>query len=80
VSSPQFSVGLHGVSYAPCQSSGGADRRTPIHLLNPATGQGRRISAFGDNGFFTVSRDGRTIVYSQQAGSGADLMLIENFK
>jgi Tol biopolymer transport system component len=81
VASPQFSVWPEGIYYVPCRSSGVADRSTPFHLFNPQTGQDRSIATLeGAATFISVSRDGKTIVYGRQAGSGADLMLIENFK
>ena len=32
------------------------------------------------DGFFDVSRNGRTILYKQADESGSDLMLVENFR
>jgi Tol biopolymer transport system component/DNA-binding winged helix-turn-helix (wHTH) protein len=84
-----FAVGRHDIYYVPCQSPGSVDRHTPVHALNLVTGHDRRIATLQDveyrawnrnYGCFTVSRDGKTIIYSRLASSGADLMLIENFK
>jgi Tol biopolymer transport system component/DNA-binding winged helix-turn-helix (wHTH) protein len=73
-----------GIFYLPCQ----ADRvTTPVlHLLNPATGADRsgvkleNYSYQRTPGAFTVSPDGRVILYERKVRSGADLMMIENFR
>ena len=71
-----------GVYYIPCSS----DPNPPIHLLNPDTGAGRQVGRLEKYQYenvpsgFAVSRDGKTIVYARLIHSGADLMMIENFR
>ena len=73
----------------PCQHPDRVDAHTPVHFLNLATGDDRRIATLQNVeyrpwnrrfGCFTVSRDGGTLLYSRLANGGADLVLIENFK
>ena len=71
-----------GVYYIPCSS----DPNPPVHLLNPDTGAGRQVGRLEKYQYenvpsgFAVSRDGKTIVYARLIHSGADLMMIENFR
>lgn len=63
-------------------------RDMPVRVLNPVTGDDRQVAtlevpfpATGLNvGYFAVSPDGQTILYSRLVGNGADLMVIENFR
>ena len=64
-------------------------REIPVHVLDPATGEDRRVASLKDlpfpetwpwRGALTVSPDGRTILYTTYVSRGADLMVIENFK
>jgi len=54
--------------------------------MNPATGTDRevgRLEKYQYNNVpsgFAVSPDGRIILYSREVSSGADLMVIENFR
>ena len=59
----------------------------PVRVLNPVTGDDRQVATLvpflapGLNvGYFAVSLDGQTILYSRLVSNGADLMLIENFR
>jgi dipeptidyl aminopeptidase/acylaminoacyl peptidase len=89
ISDPRWAVAAGGIYYLPCQHSGSVDTHTPVHFLNLATGDDRQIATLQNveyrpwnrhYGGFTVSRDGSTIVYGRLASSGADLVMIENFK
>jgi eukaryotic-like serine/threonine-protein kinase len=75
-----FGVGPQGVYYVPCN----LNPDSPIHVLDLETGRDRRLGTLESprrrpNGL-SVSRDGKTIVYSKVTTQGADLMLIENFR
>jgi hypothetical protein len=54
----------------------------PLFLRDPATGRGRLLgtleSATPDG--LTISPDGKTVLYTRAVNSGADLMLIDNFR
>jgi len=60
----------------------------PVRLLNPVTGEDRQVATLEipfpapglKIGYFAVSPDGQTILYSRLVSNGADLMLIENFR
>jgi hypothetical protein len=89
VTGSRFSVGPHGVYYVPCQPPGSLDRHIPVRFLNLTTNEDCPFAMLEDvvfpawglrNGCFTVSPDGRTIVYSRLVNSGADLVMIENFR
>jgi len=73
-----FAVGSAGVYHLGCV----ADRRTvPLYLLDPATGRDRLLGTLENGqGGFTVSPDGKTILYTKMVGEGSDLMMIENFR
>ena len=83
-----FSVVRHGLYYVPCQPHGSGNRDMPVRVLNPVTGEDRQVAALDmlfpasgpGVGSFAVSPDGQTILYSRLVSSGADLMLIENFR
>jgi hypothetical protein len=54
-----------------------------LHAIDPSTGHDRFIGTLESaNVYFgiSVSPDGRTILYDRRVSTGADLMLIENFK
>jgi len=79
-----FSVTTVGIYYLPCQDT---SVTTPIvHLLDPVTGSDREAGRLENYtyartpGGFTVSPDGRTILYERQIRSGSNLMMIENFR
>ena len=50
-------------------------------MLDPATGRDRLLATVekGDGGL-AVSADGKTFLYPNGFGNGADLMMIENFR
>ena len=73
-----FDVGPGGVYYAECSSEGKPE--PSLVLWNPATGRDRPLGKVGAASGLAVSPDGRTILYTKQVGSGADLMMIENFR
>ena len=83
-----FSVVQHGVYYVPCQPHGSVNADMSVRVLNPVTGEDRQVAMLqipfptpGQTvGYFAVSPDGQTILYSRLVSNGADLMLIENFR
>jgi Tol biopolymer transport system component/DNA-binding winged helix-turn-helix (wHTH) protein len=89
VTSARFSIGKRGIYYMPCQAPATIEHDAPVRLLNPATAEDRPVTVLKDiqfpmwsrfNQSFSVSEDGRTILYSRLVSGGGDLMLIENFK
>jgi hypothetical protein len=82
-----ISVVPHGIYYVPCQPDGSVNRDVPVRVLNPVTGDDRQFATlklpFPVPRFrvgFAVSPDSQTILYTGPVSTGADLMLIENFK
>jgi Tol biopolymer transport system component len=88
VTASLFATARDGVYYVPCQPQNRFSHDVPVHVLNPVTGEDRRLTALGIPfpatwprvGTFAVSPDGQTFLYITLASSGADLMLIENFR
>jgi len=79
VPSKGFAVGPGGVYHLGCT----ADPRAavPLYLLDPATGQDRLLGKLEQAAWgFTVSPDGKTILYTRFESQGSDLMMIENFR
>jgi Tol biopolymer transport system component/DNA-binding winged helix-turn-helix (wHTH) protein len=78
-------VSQAGIYYVPCPDAGG-DPDPPVRVMNPAVGTDRevgRLERYQYNNLpsgFAVSPDGRTILYSREVSSGADLMMIENYR
>jgi len=76
-----FVVAAAGIYYLPCTG----DTNPTIHLMDPETGAVRPLGTlekyfYGSlPAILTVSRDGRSLLYGRGT-SGADLMLIENFR
>jgi Tol biopolymer transport system component len=75
-----FGAGPEGVYYVACD--GGSD--PPIYAVNVDTGKSRRLGTLESprsrpNGL-SVSRDGKTIVYSKITSQDADIMLLEHFR
>lgn len=53
----------------------------PVYLRDLATGRDRLLGTLENwRSGFTVSPDGKTILYTKVVGEGSDLMLIENFR
>jgi Tol biopolymer transport system component len=85
VAGTAVSVTRAGIYYLPCQAT---RVTTPIvHLLDPDTGIDREAGMLEHYsyqptpGAFTVSPDGRVILYERQMRAGADLIwMIENFR
>jgi hypothetical protein len=73
-----FAVGPAGLYSEEC-----SDGPPPLFVRDPVTGQGRLLGnldqAEGGAGL-TVSPDGKTILFTSNAGAGSDLMMIENFR
>jgi hypothetical protein len=84
VTGSAISVTQAGIYYLPCQAT--LVTTPTVHLLDPVTGADREAGKLENYsyqptpGAFTVSLNGRVILYERQAHSGADLMMIENFK
>ncbi len=73
-----FAVGSAGIYHLGCARDG---RVVPVYLRDLATGRDRLLGQVEDvRPGFTVSPDGRTILYTKMVGAGSDLMLIENFR
>ena len=74
-----------GIYYVPC-SAGFAPGPTTVRVMDPATGKDREVGKLEQyhvgllTAGFAVSPDGKTILYSRTVSSGADLMMIENFR
>ena len=74
-----------GIYYIPC-SAGFAPGQTAVHMMDPATGQAHEVGKLEQFHVglltvgFAVSPDGKTILYSRTVSSGADLMMIENYR
>jgi Tol biopolymer transport system component/DNA-binding winged helix-turn-helix (wHTH) protein len=72
------------IYYLPCLGGKPLDDDAHLRVMDPATGKDRelgRLERFEyDSPYFAVSPDGRTVLYTRVAGSGADLMTIENFR
>jgi Tol biopolymer transport system component len=72
-----FAVAEGGVYYAAC----GRGPDTQLHRLDLATGKDSVVGVLeGYRRSLTVSPDGKIILYTSQAGSGSDLMLVEGFR
>ncbi|HVQ43314.1 MAG TPA: hypothetical protein VMS54_13935 [Vicinamibacterales bacterium] len=73
-----------GIYYVPC-SAGFAPGQTSVRV-KPGTGKDREVGKLEQyhvgllTAGFAVSPDGKTILYSRTVSSGADLMMIENFR
>jgi serine/threonine protein kinase/Tol biopolymer transport system component len=77
----QGQYGVHGseIYYCPCSTR----PDTPLHAINPSTGHDRFVGTLESGNVYwgiSVSPDGKTILYDRRVSTGADLMLIENFK
>jgi hypothetical protein len=77
-----YALGQAGIYHVGC---GGDPRAVPLLLRDTATGRDRPLGTLerpfpGLFAGLTVSRDGKTILYSRWAGEGGDLVLIENFR
>jgi Tol biopolymer transport system component/DNA-binding winged helix-turn-helix (wHTH) protein len=74
-----------GIYYVPC-SAGFTPGQTSVRVMNPGTGEDREVGKLEQyhvgslRAGFAVSPDGKTIVYSRTVNSGADLMMIDNFR
>jgi hypothetical protein len=74
-----------GIYYVPC-SAGFALGQTALRVMDPGTGEDREVGKLEQYhvGFltagFAVAPDGKTILYSRMVSSGADVMMIENFR
>jgi WD40-like Beta Propeller Repeat len=67
-----------GFGCAPCSDGPQAS----LFVRDAATGRGRLLGKLdrAENTGFTVSPDGKTILYTRQVGEGLDLMMIDNFR
>lgn len=84
VTGGSVAVGRAGVYYVPCWGERPPDTDAMVRLLDPATGRDREVGRLPrfeyDTPAFTVSPDGRVILYARTVRSGADLMMLENFR
>lgn len=74
-----FAVSAPGIYYLGCQ---GGNDSVPVYLRSPATGRDALVAKL-DKVFpagFTVSQDGKTMLYPRLEREGSDLVLIENFR
>jgi Tol biopolymer transport system component len=79
-----FAVGAAGIYHVDCPpGSPGPDRfpDVPVYLRDLSTGRDRLLGTL-ENWLpgFTVSPDGKTLLYTRLVHEGNDLMLIENFR
>ncbi|HSB12909.1 MAG TPA: winged helix-turn-helix domain-containing protein [Bryobacteraceae bacterium] len=71
-----YAVADHGIYFIP------NPQNAALHFLDLASGKVAKVAsldtypAYG----FSVSPDGRWLLYTQYAGQGSDLMLVENFR
>jgi hypothetical protein len=71
-----FAVVPAGLYYKGCWEANAS-----LFLRDPATGRGRLLGKLADTPHgFTVSPDGKTILYTRELGEGSDLMMIEDFR
>ena len=75
-----------GIYYIPCPDVSAPSGTTPLRMLDPRTGKDREVGTLEQyhlgliTAEFAVSPDGKTILYTRTVSSGADLMMIENFR
>jgi Tol biopolymer transport system component/DNA-binding winged helix-turn-helix (wHTH) protein len=81
-----IAVSDKGIYYLPCPAISAPGETTPIRVLDPKTGKDREVGKLEQyhggllTASFAVAPDGKTILYSRTVSSGADLMMIENFR
>lgn len=80
VSKMKFAASPRGIYYVACDA--GSDPR--VRVLEPRTGRdrvlGRLDKVAPDFPGFTVSPDGRSILYTRESDFSADLMMVGNFR
>ena len=75
-----------GIYYVPCPGVSPPGETTPLRVLDPKTGKDSEVGMLEQyhlgllTAGFAVSPDGKTILYGRTVSSGADLMMIENFR
>jgi Tol biopolymer transport system component/serine/threonine protein kinase len=75
-----FAIGTAGIYHLGCGPDGPA-LPVPVYLRDLSTGHDRLLGTMENwRPGFTVSPDGKTILYTKVVGEGSDLMLIENFR
>ena len=81
-----IAVSDNGIHYVPCSAVSQPGEATAMRLLDPRTGKDREVARLDQyhlgllTAGFAVSPDGKTILYTRTVNSGADLMMIENFR
>jgi Tol biopolymer transport system component len=71
-----FTLGAAGLYALGCEGP-----RASLSLREPVTGQGRPVGILeGVLPSFSVSPDGKTVLYTKRINEGSDLMMIENFR
>jgi hypothetical protein len=73
---PVFGVATDGLYYGDCAS------KPALHRLDISSGSDETLGTLeGWWGMaFTVSPDGKTVLYDRRASGGSDIMLIEDFR
>jgi Tol biopolymer transport system component len=84
VNGSAVSVTQAGLYYVPCSDPVRVPN-PPVRAMDPATGRDREVARLEKYQYdfpssFSVSPDGRTILYGREVSSGGDLMMIENFR
>ena len=71
-------MGPDGLYYFECATG----PQATIVVRDPATGRARLLGKLerAEGTGFTVSPDGKTILFTRLVGEGSDLMMIENFR
>jgi len=84
VTGSAVSVTRTGLYYVPCSDPVHVPN-PPVRVMDPVTGSTREIGTlehfqYGLPSSFSVSPDGRSILYGREVYSGGDLMMIEHFR
>jgi hypothetical protein len=84
VTGSAVSVTQAGLYYVPCSDPVRVPD-PPVRVFDPVTGRDREVARLEKYQYdfpssFSVSPDGRTILYGREVSFGGDLMMIENFR
>ena len=81
VAGTSYAVVPQGIYYVPCLDGKSRNPNPQLHVLNPVTGKDGQLGRLEKfQGELAVSPDGRTMFYTRLVTSGADLMMIQNFR
>ena len=77
--SSAYAVSAEGVYFVPAPAD---DAGASIHFLEFASGDSHKVAELPvrTRQGMSVTRDGKNLIWSQQDQTGADLMLVENFR